>query len=224
MSSKPSSLEAAARDVFDSESAGAGIAGVATEGRQLDLLRGGDGKLPDNVFQLVREEPERARGRGRPKGARNKANGDLAKLLAHKGYSDPVEFMASLYTMPTDQVVELAKIADKGKSDKQGNLFLKALNIQLSAAKSVAEYVHSKKPVEAKVEFSDIPTIVMPGASGGFAETDATTRLAGELLAKGLANGRIEPGDITGLEFRDGQFVVEGEFVEVESDEPEGDE
>ena len=88
----------------------------------------------------------------------------------------------------------------------------------------MAEYVHSKKPVEAKVEFSDIPTIVMPGASGGFAETDATTRLAGELLAKGLANGRIEPGDITGLEFRDGQFVVEGEFVEVESDEPEGDE
>lgn len=218
MSSKPSSLEAAARDVFDSEAGGAGLMGAATEAAQLDLLRDKRGNLPANVFTLVRQEPEKARGPGRPKGSRNRAGGDLAKLLATKGYSDPVEFMASLYTMPTDQVVELARIANPGKADKHGNLFLKALNIQLAAAKSVAEYWHSKKPVEAKVEFADIPTIVMPGAAASFAETDQVSRLAGELLAAGLTRGKIMPADIAGLEFRNGQFMVDGKFVDVDDD------
>ena len=277
MSSGPTSLEAAHADVIDSsESVDAGrgaVLGMESEPQQLDLLRDEDGKLPSNVFRLLRQEPEKARGPGRPKGSRNKASDDLAKLIGHK-YGNPVEFQASIYAMPLDQLVELLQVADgtierrdrieellvglaekvealgtrqghvmmpedyraltkacdslataaSKLQGKPGDLALKALNLQLLSASRVSEYTDSKKPTEHKVDFNAIPTIVMPGvgAAENFDEADRVTRIAGDLLARALRNGRIEPQQIVGLQLQNGQFVIEGHAVEV-GDDDEGE-
>lgn len=273
MSALPSPQEAVESGPAES---GGGVLGVASDPKQLDLLRNPDGKLPTNVFTLVRQEPELARGPGRPKGAKNKRSAGLSELIKHK-YGCPVEFQASIYHMPLDQLCELILVADgtierrekldalltdmgqrvrelaaiekaTGNSDgksierlaeacealesvartsagKPGDVALKAMNLQLAASRTVSEYTDSKKPAEVKVEFDAIPTIVMPGGGAGsdFNRQDAETRLAGDLLAKALKQGRIEAQDIVGLEFRDGQFVVDGEFVEVSDTNPPED-
>lgn len=103
MSTAPSSLERAFRDQC------AGIAGGAADAAQLDLLRGDDGKLPSNVFQLIRAG--KAQGPGRPPGAGNKRNQKLAALIC-QAHGDPVLYMASIYSMPLDQLVELLRLAD----------------------------------------------------------------------------------------------------------------
>lgn len=258
MTAKPSSLEAALRDRAGSE----GIMGADVSPEQLELLRGADGRLPQNVFRLMRA-PER-RGPGRPKDARNKRSQDLAKLIIHK-HGDPVMAMAAMYAMPIDQLIELILIADstaereerllqlvdkagelidtlmasikaggliasdkldsridkvstlldrvfdaaKALKMKPGDLAIKALNLQLAAAKATAEYVHSKKPVEANVNVKSDGVLVMPGAPAGatFDAADALVRQAADSIAEALRTGRIEASDLTGLRLIEGQLV-----------------
>jgi hypothetical protein len=83
--------------------------GVDADTEQLDLLRGEDGRLPSDIFRRMRENAER--GVGRPAGSGNKRTQALAKLIVHK-FGDPVEAMASIYSMPLDQLCELLMIAD----------------------------------------------------------------------------------------------------------------
>ncbi|MFD1034142.1 hypothetical protein ACFQ15_05705 [Sphingomonas hankookensis] len=116
MSTEPSSLMRAVQD----EAGAAAVAGVETTAEQLDLLRDPEsGRLPANVFQLVREQ-EAKRGRGRPAGARNRKSDQLAKIIVQK-YGDPVEGMAALYAMPLDQLVEMLLVAD-GSRERQDHL------------------------------------------------------------------------------------------------------
>jgi hypothetical protein len=282
-----SSAAPATPEVIDNPSAGAGpagresgggVLGVASDAGQLDLLRDEDGKLPSNVFALVRQEPELARKPGRPAGARNKRDAALEHLIEHK-YGNPVEFQASIYAMPLDQLCELLLIADgtiarrekldgllvdmaarvrelaalrkaQGERDdsgsierlaeacealesvartsagKPGDVAIKALNLQLAAARTVSEYTNSKKPTEHKIELDKIPTLVMPGfAAPGvdFAQQDQVTRFAGEMLAKALSQGRIAPQDIVGLQLVDNRFVMEGEAVEIDDTPPDSE-
>ncbi len=116
MSTEPSSLMRAVQD----EAGAAAVAGVETTAEQLDLLRDPtSGRLPANVFQLVRDQ-EAKRGRGRPAGARNRKSDQLAKIIVQK-YGDPVEGMAALYAMPLDQLVEMLLVAD-GSRERQDRL------------------------------------------------------------------------------------------------------
>jgi hypothetical protein len=103
MAAEAGSLEKAFREV----TSGA-VVGVAADPAQLDLLRDEQGKLPADVFRRLRAEE---RGRGRPPGAGNRRNKKLAQLICEK-HGDPVIFMASVYDMPLDQLVELLRIAD----------------------------------------------------------------------------------------------------------------
>lgn len=113
---------------------------------------------------------------------------------------------------------------------KPGDIAIKIINAQLAAAKAVAEYTHSKRPVEAKVQLEALPTIVMPGvgADKNYSEADAVTKLAGQLVAKALSVGQLTPESLHGMEMRDGQLVIDGEAVEVErgadGDDPEAQE
>lgn len=278
MSTKPSSLAAAAAEVIDSGAEnGAAILGVAADARQLDLLRGDDGKLGSNVFRLARAEPEKARGPGRPEGSRNKRSDGLAKLIAHK-YGDPVEFQAALYAMPLDQLCELLLIADGTReraerldemlgdlskrirelsngvreggvtshdsaesinrlaeacealeavtrrgAGKPGDVAIKALNVQLAAAKCVSEYVHSKKPAEVKVDLGADMVLVMPaaGQSAAFDDIDAETRRASDIIARALTSGEITPELLAGMRLSDGQ-LVDAEFEDVPDEESGG--
>lgn len=249
------------------------LLGAEATPEQLDLLRGTDGRLADNVFQLAREAERKA---GRPKGSQNRRNTDLAKLLASK-FPDPVQFQASIYAMPLDQLCELLLVADgtiarqrqldallealhdqvrtlikdlgrKGaaKSDierladacealegaarrsqgKPGDVALKALNLQLAAARTVSEYWHSKKPVEAVVRHTSDAVLVLPAAQAdaNFAAVDESTRLAGDLLAKALAAGTLTADQVAGLQLQDGR-LVDAEWAEVptEAEADDGD-
>lgn len=263
MSSGGNSLATA----FEAEVGAPSVLGAGTTAEQLDLLRQGDGKLPDNVFQMARAAERR---QGRPKGSQNKRSTDLAKLLASK-FPDPVQFQASIYAMPLDQLCELLLVADgtiarqrqidemlaeltkqvaklakdakkagasadaierladacealeaaaRRSQGKPGDVALKALNLQLAAARTVSEYWHSKKPVEAVVRHQSDAVLVLPAAQAGadFGAVDDTTRLAGQLLAKALASGALTGDQIAGLQLQDGR-LVDAEFEEL----PEGD-
>lgn len=86
----------------------------------LDARRDENGKLPTTIFRDIRAGAAGPRGRGRPAGSRNKRSGDLAKLIVHQ-HGDPVLAMASIYSTPLDQLVEMLLIAD-GSQERQGEL------------------------------------------------------------------------------------------------------
>lgn len=95
--------------------------GADMDAEQLDLLRDPEtGKLPADVYRLARNRAA-GRGRGRPPGSRNKKSDQIARLIVEK-YGDPLEAMAELYAMPSDQLVELLLIAD-GSKDREERLF-----------------------------------------------------------------------------------------------------
>lgn len=192
MSTEPSSLEKSFRAVT-----GDSIVGNM-EPEQLDLLRDQHGRLPSDVFRQIRQ-----RGRGRPPNARNKRNDDLAKLIAQQ-HGDPVLFMASLYSTPLDQLVELMIIADPGsKSAKIGDVVSKAMAIQLAAAKSVAEYTHSKKPVQAEIKVGVDGVIVMPGAQT-LGQHPVTQVLQNTVDAINV--GKVDPAQLKDLRIVDGEW------------------
>lgn len=282
MSSGPSSLERAVTDELGQEPGRALLGADATDA-QLDMALDEAREKGTNPFRLVRQSQEGGPAKsGRPKGARNKQSDDIAKLLAHKGIKDPVEYMAEIYNTPLDQLCALALHADgtierQAKLDaliekaveqmgdlakkigllgpvvtdatmdaakaleratdrlvelsaqratKPGDVAIKLINAQLSAAKAVADYWHSKKATKVDVSLDALPTIVMPGAGAAenYDAADAQTRLAGDLIAKALKGGVIEPTHLHGLQMVDGQLVVEGEFVELPAPDEDGGE
>lgn len=217
MSSEPSSIEAAFHRVAAEQH---GLFGADWDADAVDKLRHKNGRLPRNVFQLVRKEQAEARRAGRPKGAGNKRNEALAKLIMGK-FGDPVQAMASIYAMPLDQLVEMVKIADPGKDGKTGDIAIKALNVQLAAAKAVSEYVHSKKPVEATINVKSDGVLVFPGGvAGDFNQLDEKTRAAAGLIESALASGQIDADQLAGMRLVDGQ-LVDAEWSEVDDGEDE---
>lgn len=274
MTTSRSSLERAIRDEVDNrEEVGGALLGEDISPSQLDLLRGPDGKLPANVFQLVREqEGEARRGPGRPKGAKNRESEQLAKLIVQK-HGCPVDFMASLYSRPIDQLIELVLIADstaereerlmslienaekmisavmnsvrdatvinastiealtnvldrvfdaaKSLKMKPGDLAIKAINVQLAAARATAEYTARKKPVAVDVSLKPDAVLVMAAANQqSFEDKERETRLASDLLAQALRDGRVEAATLEGLRLQDGQLIQDGEWTDVD---PEGE-
>jgi hypothetical protein len=221
MSTEPSSLENALRDEMGDRAMHGPLGGI--EPAQLDAFRDAKGQLPANVFQLVRQsEGERQHtGPGRRKGSRNKRSTDLAKLIVHQ-FGDPVMAMASLYKMPFFDLCEMIRRADPGKDTKRGDIAIKALNIQLAAAKAVAEYVHSKKPVEHKIDTNADAIIVMPGVmgAGGFQQLDDDTRRASDIIAMALTKGQIEAADLAGMRLVDNQ-LVDAEFTDADDGQGE---
>lgn len=102
MSTKPGPIERAYRG---ETTAGAAL-GMDMEPEQLDLLRKGDGRLPDNVFRLARKA-----GPGRNPGSPNRKSADYVKYFTQK-FGDPVDYLGSTYRMPLDQAVELVLAAE----------------------------------------------------------------------------------------------------------------
>lgn len=280
MSSAGSSLERAVAKELG-EKPGRALLGVNATAEQIDLKLDEARETGKNVFRLLRQEPGgSAPKRGRPEGAGNKQNADIAKLLAHKGIKDPVEYLAEIYNTPLDQLCALALAADgtserqaqldtligkavdsmdrlsrrlsllgaevteqhvkaaeelrrsteelvklsAQKATKPGDVAIKLINAQIASAKAVAEYWHSKRPVEAKVQFEQLPTIFMPGAGSARDVNAATqdTQLAANLIAGALKAGALTPESIHGLTMQDGKLVREGEYVEFDEVEDDG--
>ncbi|KEZ00350.1 hypothetical protein AI27_05065 [Sphingomonas sp. BHC-A] len=227
--------------------------GVESDPEQLDLLRGPDGKLPQDVFRQMRQ-----RGRGRPLGAGNKRSDKLAKLICQQA-GDPVLFMASIYAMPLDQMIELLLIADstaereerllelveqteqavmkitptlvmsnpaavneltslldrvvdiaKGLKSRPGDVAVKALNTQLQAAREVAQYVHSKKPVEFEANVKLDGILVMPPAM-----PSAPVEHMLEKVRDAINSGQVSAQQLSDMR------MVDGEWADV--DQPDGE-
>ena len=276
MSREPSSIEKAVRAEMGER--GEHLAGAQATPKQLDLIaEQHGGKLPSNVFRLLREsEAEGERGRGRPKGSRNKRNDDLAKLIEHRG-GNPVLAMVDMYATPFDQQIQLIyaaegiaereerlmrvvdetmelisearaavrkmlrgeslilepekliklleKISDmtervvdmaKGLKSKPGELAIKVLNLRLAAAKAVAEYHSSKKPVEANVNHNLDGVLIMAGAAARAQTADARAELyerTGREIGEMLKSGAIEPRQLEGYRLdEDSGELVEAEY------------
>jgi hypothetical protein len=113
--------------------------------------------------------------------------------------------MASIYSMPLDQAVELIKLAAPGSGKAPpGDLAVKALSLQLQAAKAVADYVHSKKPTEVAVDHRVDGTIV-----GFVAPGQGDIGPVGEVMKRigdAVQAGTIDSGQV--LDFR----IVDGEY------------
>ncbi|WP_225205077.1 hypothetical protein [Novosphingobium huizhouense] len=215
MSSEPSSLETAFRRAA---AGGAGLFGGEWDAERIDAMRDANGNLPRDAFRLIRQQQGEDRKAGRPKGAGNKRNQQLAKLITHK-FGDPVEAMASLYAMPLDQMVELIRIADPGKDSKTGDIAIKALNVQLAAAKAVSEYVHSKKPVEANVNVRSDGVLVFPGGvAGSFDQLDDQSRQAAALIQGAVDTGQVSADMLAGMKLVDGQ-LVDAEWSEIDAED-----
>lgn len=242
-------MERAFRDVAGSDA----MVGAAASPEQLDLLRDATtGKLPANVFRIMREEERRV---GRPKGAGNKRNEKLAKLICAK-HGDPVQFMASVYSRPLDQIVELLRIADNSDEREQlleglveqfqaqiaaiaasapgvaalkrldsiadrlidiarvlqykpGDLAVKALSLQVQAAKEVATYVHGKQPVTVDVRNKKDMVLIVPGLNAPIGMDP--TALENEIRERGL-----DALDYENMTFLPRSETEEGEFEEVD--------
>lgn len=81
---------------------------------QLELLRGSDGNLSRVAINAER-------GRGRPKGARNRRSKKVADYFVGK-YGDPLDVLGQIMTMPTKQLVEILLEADGG-AERQERLY-----------------------------------------------------------------------------------------------------
>jgi len=253
MSTNVGSLEAAFTDACSERP----VLGGAATVEQLDLLRGDDDKLPADSFRRMRVEQ---RGRGRPPGARNRRSADLGRLICEK-HGDPQLFLASVFSTPLDQLVEMMLIAE-GVPDREdrllrlcdsvedmlkeahreqwsearlkvlekifaaveraagslkakpGEIALKALGHQITAAKEVSPYVHSKKPTEVAITNKLDGVIFMPAPQGSTADpVDGAMRRIVEAINSGL----IDPGKIVDLRF-DAAAV---EFVGADPDDTE---
>lgn len=194
-----------------------GLFGVDATASDIDALRQANGKLPQNIFQLMRQQPSEKRGRGRPKGAGNKRNEQIAKLYVHQ-FGDPLMAMGHLANTPLDQLVELIKIVDPGKDGKAGDIAIKALNLQLAAHKAASEYVHSKKPVEATVSLKTDGVLVFPGGvAGSFEQLDEATRGAAAMIQQAVDSGSITTDMLAGMKLVDGQ-LMDAEWTEVDDE------
>lgn len=215
------------------------VMGGATA-EQLDMLRDTQGRLPADTWRQMRQSQ---RGRGRPKGARNRENTDLAKLICQEG-GDPQLFLARVYSTPLDILCEqlliaegaperedrliamcdaltdmlkvaareqwsekqwdaLVKVADRveraagSMKSKPGDISLKALGLQITAAKEVSPYVHKKKPVDVAVQHTR-NVIFMPAPQATVADpVDAVMRRTVEAMN----TGEIDPARILEMRF-----------------------
>lgn len=109
----------------------------ADAGAQADLL-GFEQEL--SLFEGDTIRPPKRRP-GRPPGSVNRTTLQLQRLLMAKGYRDPAEFLASLYTMDTRELAELL-----GETGEKGDP-AKVLAIQKQAAEALMPYFHQKMPI-----------------------------------------------------------------------------
>jgi hypothetical protein len=79
------------------------------------------------------------RGPGRPKGTPNRSTAQMAKLLAMRGYRDPLEFLPSIYTM------DVRILAGELGCD-----LIAALQMQIRAASECLPYLHQRTPTQVE--------------------------------------------------------------------------
>lgn len=120
---------------------------------------------------------QRARGRGRPKGSRNRRSEQLVQFILSQ-YSHPLITLAQTYSRPVEV---LAAELQCSRAD--------AFALQMRAASELAPYIESKKPVAVQVDSRTISLTIHQGAPG-----DAAGDAAGVDLVMMPAGGAADQG------------------------------
>lgn len=144
------------------------------------------------------------------------------KMAAREGRAEDLAKAA-------DRIADAAESLESlGKSrGKAGTLALNALNVQLTARRFVAEYVHSKRPTAVDLTVKRDGVLVMPSAKA--TSPDEATALAQAGLQTALKSGAIDAETVARLEFRDGRVIdpdgeiEDAEFVPVDGDDDDPD-
>ena len=163
---------------------------------QLELLRDEHGNLPKNVFALARKQ-------GRPLGARNKRDQDLAKYIVEK-YGDPVDAVGRVVEMDWQTLRDLWVQAQRSEDKSKPVRIRDVAEFWLKCVQELMDRVHGKAvqrlEVEGKVDgFIFAPQLLPKGSV-----SDATLM---EFMQR--MQGTVHADDIKLLEaeIRDGQFV-----------------
>ncbi|SFT67045.1 hypothetical protein SAMN05444141_102663 [Pseudovibrio denitrificans] len=144
---------------------------------QFELIPHEEESGPDDVFPSARRSGSReSRGRGRPKGAKNKKTEQLQKMWSARGFKDPLMFQGEfLSSHPADLwkwfVEEQAKVdgltladaiikALKGKLDGIPTI-PEIVAMQLKTADHVAPYLHGKMPVREESDDDERLPVLM---------------------------------------------------------------
>lgn len=136
----------------------------------------------------------------------------VGDLVQKSGLAGSVSESVQLLATATEQLAE----ASRRSQGKPGEVAIKALNVQLAAAKATAEYTHSKKPTEVQANVGVDGVLVMAGGGASdFEQKKAQAALAGDLIGKALSEGTIQLENLGGYRLHDGQLVHEAEFEEV---------
>lgn len=87
------------------------------------------------------------RGPGRPPGSVNRTTLQLTKLMRAKGYRDPYEFLASIYSMPTSELARALSEPAAGDEEPVKVNRQAAADLQVKAAVAALPYAHQKMPI-----------------------------------------------------------------------------
>ena len=120
-------------------------------------------------------EAARPRGRGRPRGSRNRTTSEMIRLMRARGVPDPLEWLGQLYCRPTAEVAQV-----------MGVKRAEAATLQVRAAVDSLPYWHSKQPVILDPTGAALPVIqiVVGGAAAELKAGAAGGFLIGELVAE----------------------------------------
>lgn len=167
---------------------------------QLDLLA--DQKSTAEKKAALRAS--RKRGPGRPPGARNHRQKDIAAWFVQK-YGDPLSALGEIMTMPPDALYDMMVVAQGGE-DKGKKLTGKdAVQLKIAAANDALPYIHGKKPITIDRKGNPDAVIIIPGMNAPQAESGV---LADSIEKLGL--DAITPGAIISV---DGREVTQEELI-----------
>jgi len=161
---------------------------------QLDLLeRSNTGRLGGQSFALVRR-------RGRPAGAKNKRQQDIANYFCQR-FGDPLVAIGELMTMDLADMADLLREAQGGETKTKPIRAIDLLSLKVSMAFKAAEYVHGKQPVAIDIRGKADLVLVAPELFKAHGVDPEDLRKA--VNARGLAALDIDNMSIVDANFSD---------------------
>lgn len=95
------------------------------------------------------------RGRGRPKGARNRRTEEMVDYLLSR-HTSPLEFLATVYTRPVEVLAAEVECSKR-----------EALAMQIAAAEKLAPYLHQRQPTAVELDAKGEVHLVIGSLDGG---------------------------------------------------------
>lgn len=130
---------------------------------------------------------EARRGRGRPKGSRNKRSSDFAAYILSHG-THPAITMMQIQSTPPEVLVERSRQIDPVKRRMS---YADAQALRTRCAEGLLPYIESKKPVAVEIDAKGDFNLLIPGVN--ISDDDAKSMAAGTFV-----------------------FAEDAEFVEIE--------